>query len=183
MTRNKISAMNCRFGLLVISVLLNTCAGDIEGDADCPRDCSNSINATPMMKFTNLTEAVGLDCRGVPEGHQTTVEAIFQVSGQGAGGEEGDLPKASIAIRPVMPQICISSEGENASDEEYRCIQTPKDEWCSNECGLISIKFMLACAGGGATRTSSLHLASGGQVSKEVKITLQYEEEKDSGGE
>ena len=174
--------MNYRVALLVISGLLNTCAGDIEGDADCPRDCSNSINATPMMKFTNLTEGVGLDCRGVAEGTQTTVEAIFQVTGQGAGDQEGDLPKASIAIRPVMPQLCVAGEGENSGDEEYRCVATPKDEWCSNECGLISIKFTVACVGGGATRTASMHLASGGQVSKEVPITLQYGEEGNNEG-
>ena len=173
--------MNCRvIVLLVISGVLNTCAGDVEGDADCPRDCSNSINATPMMSFNNLTQGIGLDCRGVPEGHQTSVEALFQVTGQGAGGQEEDLPKASIAIRPVMPQICISNQGEGTGDneEQYRCVETPKDEWCSNECGLISVKFTVACSGG-TTRTASLHLASGGQVSKEVPITLQYAEEED----
>lgn len=167
--------MSCRLLLLIIGGLLNTCAGNLEEIADCPRDCSKSINATPMMKFTTISESMGVDCRGVPAGQESTLEAIFQITGQGAGGGgEEDLPKAGIAVRPVMAQACISNQD---LENEYRCIKTPQEEWCSNECGLISIKFLVACLGeGGGTRTMSINLASGGQVSKEVAITLQHGE-------
>ncbi len=168
--------------VMLLTISLNTCAGKVEGPAECPIDCSNAINATDQTNITALVTGVTVYCHGsvVPK----VVELLFTIdapSGEGApeGGTRPSIPRPSISFRPVFNGSYDPSRNDH-EEVEYKGIMTPKDKWCTSKCGVAKINLWPQCEEG-ATLKHQFYLTSGPVVSDEVVITAEDEDE--DGGE
>ena len=162
---------NAGMGVLIfLAIFLSTCAGKIEGPADCPVDCSNAINAMSETKITALVPSVTINCHGsvVPK----VVELLFKIeatSGKTGGGGAA-IPRPSISYRPLFNGSY--DPGHNDHEEvEYKGIATPKSQWCSSACGVAKINLWPQCEEG-ATRTHTLSIISGPIASEPITITM-----------
>lgn len=151
---------------------LNTCAGKVDGPAECPIDCSNAINATMGMNIKPLVPSVSISCQGstVPK----VVEVLFMIEGSG-GAQEKSTPRPSISYRPVFNGSY--DPGRNDQQEaEFKGIATPKEKWCSSECGVAKISVWPQCEAG-KTLTHTLYITSGPIISPEITISMEDKEE------
>ena len=168
--------------LTALSILvtgLSTCAGKVEGPADCPVDCSSAINATanmtikPMQGFDNIT----INCQGsvVPK----VVELRFLITG---GGEKSHsaMPRPGISYEPIFNGSYDPSRNDQ-QEPRWKGIVTPKDRWCSSECGIAKIELWPRCEAGKST-THTLSILSGNVSSTPVKITMTDKEQTEGGG-
>lgn len=167
--------------VMLLTIGLSTCAGKVEGPAECPIDCSNAINATASTTITALVSGVTVYCHGsvVPK----MVELLFKIdapSGEGSPqGARANVPRPSISFRPVFNGSY--DPGRNDHEEvEYKGIVTPKDKWCSSTCGLAKINLWPQCEEG-VTSKHQFYLTSGPVVSAEVTITSTDEDEEGGG--
>lgn len=165
----------------LLTISLNTCAGKVEGPAECPIDCSNAINATAHTTVTALVTGVTVYCQGsvVPK----VVELLFKIdapSGEGSPqGARPSVPRSSISFRPVFNGSYDPSRNDH-EEAEFKGIATPKDKWCSSKCGLAKINLWPQCEEG-VTWKHQFYLTSGPVVSEEVTITATNEDEEEGG--
>ena len=154
--------------LIFLAICLNTCAGKVDGPAECPIDCSSAINATSDTTIAPLIPAVTVYCHGstVPK----VVELLFKIEGTSSGGK-GALPRSSISFRPVFNGSYDPSRNDHA-EVEYKGIATPKDKWCSSACGVAKINIWPQCEEGVSVK-HQFYLTSGPVVSAEVTITAE----------
>ena len=159
--------------LVFFLATLSTCAGQVDGPADCPIDCSNAINATVDTFIEPLTGgSVTINCHGsvVPK----VVELLFIVKGKGGGGQEGhgggEALRQSISYRPVFNGSYDPSRNDH-EEAEYKGIATPKDKWCSSTCGVAKVNLWPQCEEG-TSRTHTLHVISGPIASDPISINM-----------
>ena len=159
---------NAGMGFLIfLAIFLSTCAGKVEGPADCPVDCSNAINAMADTEITELVPGPTINCHGsvVPK----VVELSFKIVATSGGGGAA-IPRPSISVRPIFNGSYDPSRNDH-EEVEYKGIETPKSQWCSNACGVATIKIWPQCEEG-ATRTHTLSIISGPVISKPITITM-----------
>ena len=161
-----------RVTLTFLFATLHTCAGEVEGPADCPVDCGNAIPAVMGTTIKPLVGGVTINCHGsvVPK----VVELLFLVTaastaGGGAHGG-GEIARQSISYRPVFNGSYDPTRNDH-EEAEYKGIDTPKDEWCSSSCGIAKINIWPQCEEG-TTLTHSLYVISGNVASEEISITM-----------
>lgn len=160
--------------LTFLLAILSTCAGKVEGPADCPVDCSNAVNAVMGTTIEPLAGGdVTINCHGsvVPK----VVELLFIVTGKGgaeghAGGEEGGIVRQSISYRPVFNGSYDPSRNDH-EEAEYKGIATPKEQWCSSTCGIAKINLWPQCEEG-TSLTHTLYVISGPVASDTISINM-----------
>lgn len=150
--------------LFFLSMLLSTCAGKVEGPAECPIDCSNAINATMSTEIEPLVEEVNVYCHG------STVPKVIELLFLFVDSVEnvGIVPRPSISFRPVFNGSYDPSRNHQ-EEVEYKGIETPKDKWCSSTCGVAKINIWPQCEEG-VTLEHQFYLTSGSIISPEVMI-------------
>lgn len=151
--------------LFFLSMLLSTCAGKVDGPADCPVDCSNAINATVGMEIKSLTGEgdVIINCHGsvVPK----VVELLFKVETSSKAALH-----PSISYRPVFNGSYDPSRNDH-EEAEYKGIETPKDKWCSSACGVVTVNVWPQCEEG-IVREHTLSVISGPVASEVITIKM-----------
>ncbi len=162
--------------LAFATMCLSTCAGKVEGPADCPIDCSNAINAVSNTVITPLIPSVTVNCQGstVPK----VVELLFTIEAPSGESEvnptttTGAISRPSISFRPVFNGSYDPSKTSLPNQEpQYKGIQTPKNQWCSSTCGVARIDVWPQCEEG-TTLTHTMMVISGPIASPPINISM-----------
>ena len=161
----------CLVTLTFLLATVSTCAGQVDGPADCPVDCSNAINANIDTTIEPVVGSVTINCHGsvVPK----VVELLFIVKAKNlseGGGGGGEVVRQSISYRPVFNGSYDPTRNDH-EEAEYKGITTPKDKWCSSTCGIAKVNLWPQCEEG-TSLTHSLYVISGPVASSEVSINM-----------
>ena len=150
----------------VFLLAINTCSGDPKKYGRCEIDCSSGIVATDQMVIQPLLDAVSINCNGSI--NQTVVEASFLVSAQKEGSKDYGL-RSNILVKPLVAGSYDPSKDFHP-EPEFKGIETPKSEWCSDKCGVARISLWVECKSG-VDLEHQIGLVSGPIVSDFLNIT------------
>lgn len=128
----------------------------------CRLDCGNAVVASNDLVFSlrATTTNVALSCTA-PGNFPRPIEAKFQVV-QNTGTPEAPrptpVPAASIA--PIVYGDLAPVNDPNPEDV-YQGILTPKANWCSDTCGVVTLELLPLCPATGRTTTTTIAMTSG----------------------
>ena len=128
----------------VFLLAINTCSGDPKKYGRCELDCSSGIVATDSMVIQPLLEEVAINCDGST--NRTVVEANFLVSAQKDGSKDYGV-RSNILVKPLVAGSYDPSKDFH-EEPEFKGIETPKSEWCSDKCGVVRISLWVECRRG-----------------------------------
>ena len=173
--------------ILAIAVgLLNfSCSRSPEPDTpgQCPIDCGSAVIGNSSFSASVLINPPAITCAGVAAGSTRVLDPVllmFRVVGD-AGGEKG-VPRRAISIQPVVLGQMDAAASEKAGNivklpdgtyepTRYIGIATPKEEWCTDSCGVFSVEVTPVCASG-VTNTISVTPTSGAMETSAAVFTV-----------
>ena len=159
-------------------------------------DCSNARLLSPDGSFSiePLFESSlgGLECK-IPD---TVADELkisgpylykFKISSSAGGGGEGEsstsgrvLPNVKVNIFTVGGVFSDIGDHNPFADnpEEYNGIATPVTEWCSDDCGILSVEVFLKCPPEGVEAKGNLNISSA-TTAYTLEITAKNEKEEE----
>ena len=140
-------------------ILLNTCATEFEKVARCKLDCKEGTIANADVVITPIVSDTSVSCNG-----STTprpVEIAFTISSPNTGTQGGLIPRSGVLVRPVLSMGTYDPLKSIHEEVEFKGIQTPKEKWCSDKCGIVTLSVWVECKAD-ETLTHGVYLASGG---------------------
>lgn len=147
---------------LVTWAALGGCAKKPDGEGVCQLDCGQAIIAGNEAVFTlrATTTNIPLQC-GTPGNFQRPIEAKFQVS-QNTGTAEAPrlTPVPFISVAPAVYGDLAPVNNPNP-EAIYQGILTPKSEWCSDACGVVTLQVLPLCPAAGRTTQTTIAVSSG----------------------
>ena len=166
-------------------LLLNSCSNKSESPGLCSLNCDNAIIAPIEGRLIPLVSSYNYSC-GAGQGGQPVSDpvlikylAVYQeASGQGqeAAATTNDLisasrmPLASLSFEPVIfgqrssapehnPNVEIN--GDIITPAKYKGVLTPRDNWCTDTCGVASVEVVPLCPPAGESSELSDSIQSG----------------------
>lgn len=148
--------------IFIILLLVMSCAKKPSQPGMCNLDCNQAIivgndNAfTIRASTTNLT----LQCNA-PGNFNRPIEAKFLVS-QNTGTAEAPRPTPVpfASVNPVVYGALAPVEDPNP-EPIYQGILTPKSNWCSDSCGVVTMQLLPVCPPTGQLTQVTVALDSG----------------------
>lgn len=128
----------------------------------CKLNCSGAVVASNDLVFSlrATTTNVALSCTA-PGNFQRPIEAKFQIV-QNTGSQEAPrptpVPAASIA--PIVYGDLAPVADPNPEDI-YQGILTPKSDWCTDTCGVVTLQLLPLCPATGQVTTTTIAMTSG----------------------
>lgn len=155
--------------LVVLSLLLtglNTCAGEPEKYGRCKLSCDSGVVATEETVIQPLSDNIEINCNGSTT--PSVVEANFLVSAP-SGGSDKFYARSNILVKPFLASGTFDPKKNFHAEPEFKGIATPKEEWCSDKCGVVRIALWVECKYGFELE-HSLSLVSGAGESEAIGI-------------
>ncbi len=164
---------------------LTACSYKPEDPGLCKLNCSNAIiagNDTPMS-LTLQTSTQSIACPAGAAGQPLTDPLFMQFLVAEAFNNGGDVagqrPVPFISVEPIVNGLRSDLPKDNPNVEingdvftpaRYKGILTPKDNWCSDSCGIITVEVAAACPPAGSSSDLSVQLHSGALYSVDPAV-------------
>jgi hypothetical protein len=144
----------------------------------CKLQCNNSIimGNDPVFSVRLKSAIPSFSCGATKAGSPIpgiradflTGEAILDQGGM----EVAIRPVPNISVEPLVIGAVATVEGAEA-DSAYRGIATPRENWCSDACGVTSIQVVGLCPDAGTTSDLTIQLHSGAVYSEVAKFPIE----------
>jgi hypothetical protein len=159
----------------LINVALG-CSYKPEDPGLCKLNCSSAIigsNDVPLsMKLQSATNSVTCSAAAAGQVINDPFFAQFLVAEAfDAGGDTpGQRPVPFISIEPIVNGLRSDLPEHNPNVEingniftpaRYKGIITPKDNWCSDTCGVVTVEVAAVCPPPGSSSEISIQMHSG----------------------
>ncbi|HYX39024.1 MAG TPA: hypothetical protein VE954_38460 [Oligoflexus sp.] len=173
---------------LIMSVIPFTwnCSYKPEDPGLCKLNCSGAIigsNDVPLsMSLKSATTQVTCDAGAAGQVINDPFFAQFLISEAFEAGTAapGQRPVPFISIEPIVnglrsdlpehnPNVEIN--GDIFTPARYKGIITPKDNWCSDTCGVVTIEVAAVCPPAGSSSDISIQMHSGALYSDIATFT------------
>jgi hypothetical protein len=167
--------------LAALLTLAGCAAEPADGPGLCKLRCSDAIITTKDYKITVLTDNYSLKCGeiGVAQTHRVTSKFLVTRKRQTASGVE-DVAVPSVSVRPAT----LGLYDPSIDEEGVGGVVTSSSNWCSDQCGVVSIDWNVVCPLQGDGQ-AIINLFSGALASeKSMKIDIQaatFEDDDDGG--
>ena len=184
-----------------VFLLMYACGVKPENPGQCNLSCANSVigGADASYEIKLASKAPSFECAtGLTQATEflgpVNVKFVVWDKYKKSSGEETLMPVPSISFNPLINGALVASRsnGENvtkyaAGDAlpdgtthdtpmyypyQYVGIVTPKSNWCSDSCGVISIEVWPYCPVAGASNNLSVQVATGGKFSDTAEIAI-----------
>lgn len=168
--------------LLLPSLFLISCAYQPEDAGQCKLVCGSAIIGAndPSMSIKLKSAVPETTCTAaaagqpITNGYRTSFligESILDQSGE----EVAVRPVPNISVEPVIIGGVATIEGGDP-DPKYAGIKTPRSNWCSDACGVVSIDFVPLCPGLGLKTEVTVQLHSGALFSEPAAFPISTED-------
>jgi hypothetical protein len=166
---------------LSVILTLTACSYKAEDPGLCKLNCDSAIigGNDPGITFKLMTQPAAISCpanaAGSPLGDPIFVQFVMAEK-YDDGSEAGGLrPVPNISIEPIVnglrsdrpednPNVVIN--GTIFTPARYKGIITPKDNWCTDTCGVATLEIAAACPPVGATSELGVQVHSGANYSE-----------------
>lgn len=169
-------------GILFSSLILGACSFTPEEPGLCKLNCGSAIigGNDSVMDILLQTATPATACTPAQVGQTIgPYSAQFVIGEKFDDGtpEGGFRPVPNISIEPLINGIRPNLNNENDGDDRYRGILTPKENWCSDSCGVISLQVASVCPPVNGNNDLSIQVHSGALYSDEATFTITTPEE------
>ncbi len=183
-------AMRMLINLLLV-LGLGACSYEPEDPGLCKLNCSKAIiggNDRPM-KFELKTTTQDITCAAQAAGEALSEPLLthFLVYESYNDGLEdgGKRPVPSLSIDPIVnglrselpehnPNVVIN--GDTFTPARYKGIVTPKSNWCSDSCGIVTLEVFPRCPPPGTTSEVGIQIHTGALYSNEAVFSISTED-------
>lgn len=181
--------------MIFLTAMVGTCSEEPEDPGNCSLSCGNAIIGSndPQVSITAMTEPGNITCENRDQTVQPVrlkflvSEKVTQPSGKvGGAGTEVQKPVPFVSFEPnktgvfrdVIPGNTDPKDEEiEAEGAAYLGVITPKSNWCSDACGVISVELAPACPAPGETNEVTLSVSSGPLGSETMKFSVTTKDE------
>lgn len=128
----------------------------------CRLDCANAVVASNDLVFSlrATTTNISLSCNA-PGNFPRAIEAKFQiVQNTGTPDAPRPTPVPAASIAPIVYGDLAPVPDPNPEDV-YQGILTPKANWCTDTCGIVTLELLPLCPATGRTTTTTIAMTSG----------------------
>jgi hypothetical protein len=176
-----------RYVLLVTLINLGAgCAYKPEDPGLCKLNCSSAVigsNDLPLsMSLQSATNNVTCSAASAGQVISDPFFAQFLVSEAFDAGvdQPGKRPVPFISVEPIVNGLRSDLPEHNPNVEingniftpaRYKGIITPKDNWCSDTCGVVTIEVAAVCPPPGSTSEISIQMHTGALYSDVATFT------------
>jgi len=165
-------------GIVGLSLVLVECSTKPATEGQCSLDCSQAIIGSTEFKIKSTGMTPSFKC-AAPGDFGTPVTLQFRVIREIKLSEsktaERTVPYISVApnVIGVMTNAGVPAENLEAdsSGRAYNGIITPRSQWCSDSCGVITIAVKPVCLAK-VDNPVSVQVQSGGLFSEIAKIDI-----------
>jgi hypothetical protein len=160
------------------------CSPEPEDPGHCALSCSGAINASNDIEYflePMFTQSPGdIECTSANQTVQP-ISLMFRITEKyfrEIEQKEYFRPVPFIKFNPVLNGSFrdVSAERgdtEEDADSKYRGVVTPKDNWCSDACGVMTVEVAPACPALGGENTVQIGATTGAVSSSTMyEITL-----------
>ena len=161
---------------IVVLFLISGCSRAPEADnpGQCTLSCSGAVIANSNYRSKPLFTPPAISCVGIAAGQSAVLDPVllmFKVesddtsppapgSKSDSSSNNGPMARRAISIQPVVAGALDPTASEKAGNvtkqadgtytpTKYIGIATPKEEWCTDSCGVFSVEVVPVCIGGG----------------------------------
>lgn len=172
--------------MLIAMILMGGCSFKPEDPGLCRLSCSNAIiaSSSPEYQIKLATAEPKIYCSQADAALSGPVMMQFVVSEVQKEGEfESRRPVPAISFEPIIQGAVATNvyNDENVSLDEdgnltpyrYLGISTPKSNWCSDTCGVMTIEVVPVCPGIGITSEVSVQMHSGALYSEPGVVSVE----------
>ncbi len=164
---------------MTASLLFGGCSYQPEDPGQCKLTCSKAIIGGNDMVFTITSKVSPPATTCAPDGVGQTVgpyQAYFLV-----GENILDETKTVVGVRPVPnvsidPIVTLAARptlgNDNDNTAQYKGLYTPKDNWCSDACGVVELSAASVCPGVDDTNDLALQIHSGALFSDSAVFSV-----------
>ena len=152
--------------ILLISLLVATCAADQDSPGFCSLSCDApkmpSVDSEIVFLGFEDTNEITLHCQGnldqpYPaeialrfrvQQKKSKIKSILPSDGQTtetATDSEAIIPISGISFEPTVISGSTTSNNPDDSSAKYRGILTPQSEWCTDSCGVGAVDVLPEC--------------------------------------
>lgn len=163
--------------LIIPSFILGACQFTPEEPGLCKLNCGSAIigGNDSTMTIALKTAAPATACR-VDQVGQTigpfTAQFVIGEKFDDGTPNGGLRPVPNISIEPLLNGLRPTLNNENDADDRYKGILTPKSNWCSDSCGVISLQVASICPPVNGNNDLSIQVHSGALYSDEATFTI-----------
>lgn len=159
--------------LLSLSLVLGGCAFKPEDAGLCKLNCSNAIISGNDAQMTFVPKSVpsSITCAAASAGQVISdpIFAQFLIAEAFDNGTDtpGQRPVPSISVEPIVNGLRSDLPQDNPNVEadgsaaRYRGIITPKNNWCSDTCGVVTLEVAAVCPPAGSQSDVTIQFHSG----------------------
>lgn len=161
---------------LALITVLASCSYKPEDPGLCKLNCTNAIitgNDTPMT-FTLKSQVNNITCASGAAGNALSDPFVVQFlvaetfdDGTPTGGRR---PVPNISVEPIVNGLRSDLPEHNPNVEingtvftpaRYKGIITPKDNWCTDTCGVVTMEVVAKCPPASTTSDVGIQMHSG----------------------
>ena len=194
-------ARGIRSGVILLVWVVWGCGVKPQNPGQCSLNCSNAINvgADKTYSIDTASKPPDFECAtGLtqPTEFPGPISTRFVVNDKytDASGNDEALPVPNISFNPIINGNMVASHtnGENVTaypagsvlpdgtthkvtmyyPYQYIGIVTPKSNWCSDSCGVISLDVWPYCPVGGSSNNLTIQVGSGAKFSDPVQVNI-----------
>lgn len=175
-----------RLAALSLVLFSPACSYQPEDAGQCKLTCGsaiiggNDLTMSITVKNETPTVACAATAAGMPTGGYRSMFLIGESIKDQAGQEVAVRPVPNISIEPIIiGQRATIENGE--TDPAYQGIRTPRSNWCSDACGVVSLESVPLCPPPGISTEYSVQVHSGALFSEPAVYEISTEEPDDAG--
>ncbi len=172
----------------LIAVVSTQCSVKPEDPGLCKLNCSQAIiggNDLPLsikMKTQPVSYTCPTTSAGQPLGDPLFVQFVIAEAYDSGGGNTSDRPVPNISIEPLINGARSDRPADNPNVEingdvftpaRYKGIITPKDNWCSDACGVVTLEVAAVCPPAGEQGEVGIQVHTGALYSDLATFGLQ----------
>lgn len=178
-----------KYFIFMLETLFFVCACSVKPDDPglCKLNCAKAVIAGNDigMKIEFTTTPVAVSCPAAAGGQPLTDAFFVQflVSEEFDNGTDvkGHRPVPNVSIEPITdgsrsdlpahnPNVAIS--GTFYNPERYKALITPKDNWCTDSCGVVSLEVFGQCPAPGGNTELGVQIHTGALYSNEMVFPI-----------
>lgn len=177
-----------RFALMISLINLGwSCSYKPEDPGLCKLNCTDAIigsNDVPLsMSLKSNTNAITCSAAAAGQVINDPFFAQFLIAESFDSGAEipGQRPVPFISVEPIVNGLRSDLPEHNPNVEingniftpaRYKGIITPKDNWCSDSCGVVTLEVAAVCPPAGSSSDVSIQMHTGALYSDIATFTV-----------
>lgn len=170
-------------------LVLPSCSQKAENAGLCSLNCSKAIIGPIEGKIELMAQSSGVTC-SVDAANTALSDPLtfyFLVSDSfDNDGVERATPLPSVSIEPIVNGLTsglaahnpnVEIDGNTYTPAHYKGIITPKENWCSDNCGVAFMEVFAVCPPPGEVSNVNMKLHSGALFSDDATVSIQTQDD------